>query len=91
MFLWFYIRSSEIEMVELVSLASIWPNGTIFHQPGFSCNKGISLTKPPFGGPGRVRSRANLTRSIYNLQVTVRLVMILHTDFHLDIIGFLVF
>ena len=23
---------------------------TIFHQPGFPWNKGISLTKPPFGG-----------------------------------------
>ena len=26
-----------------------WPNGIIFHQPGFAWNKGISLTKPPFG------------------------------------------
>ncbi len=29
----------------------------IFHQPRFPWNKGISLTKPPFRGPGRVRSR----------------------------------
>ncbi len=28
----------------------IWPNGIIFHQPRFPWNKGISLTKPPFGG-----------------------------------------
>ena len=34
----------------------------IFHQPRFPWNKGISLTKPPFGGPGRVWGRYNLTR-----------------------------
>ncbi len=28
----------------------------IFHQPRFPWNKGISLTNPPFRGPGRVRS-----------------------------------
>ena len=38
---------------------SSWhPSGQIiiFHQPRFPANKGISLTKPPVGGPGRVRS-----------------------------------
>ena len=39
-------------------------NITIFHQPRFCWNKGISLPQLPFGGPGRVRSRPNLTRLI---------------------------
>ena len=34
----------------------VWPNGIIFHQPGFPCNKGISISKPPFGAKTRVRS-----------------------------------
>ena len=38
----------------------------IFHQPRFPWNEGISLTKPPFGGPGRVFGRYNLTRRLYN-------------------------
>ena len=36
------------ELAQLVYLLN-WPNGIIFHQPGISWNKGISLTKPPFG------------------------------------------
>ena len=28
---------------------TIWPNGIIFLQPRFAWNKGMSLTKPPFG------------------------------------------
>ena len=28
-----------------------WYFTSLFHQPGFPWNKGISLTKPPFGGP----------------------------------------
>ena len=36
----------------------------IYHQPRFPWKKGIPLFKTlPFGGPGRVRSRANLTKS----------------------------
>ncbi len=34
---------------DLMVMNPIWPNGIIFHQPGFHWNKGISLTKPPFG------------------------------------------
>ena len=46
----------------------VWPNGIIFHQPRSPRNKGISLTKPPFGGPGRVRSRLNLTQNGYKVR-----------------------
>ena len=40
------------------------PSGQIiiFHQPRFPWNKGISLTKPPFGVKTRVFGRYNLTR-----------------------------
>ena len=34
----------------------------IFHQPRFPWNKGISLPDLPFGDPGRVFGRSNLTR-----------------------------
>ena len=33
----------------ILTISWIWPNGIIFHQPRFPWNKGISLTKPPFG------------------------------------------
>ena len=38
----------------------------IFHQPRFPGNKGphFPSKKLPLGGPGRVRSRANLTRTM---------------------------
>ena len=43
----------------------------IFHQPRFPWNKGIPLTKPPFGGKiGRVFGRYNLTRLIKQHQET---------------------
>ena len=39
---------------------------TIFHQPGFPWNKGMSLTKPPFQGEV-VWGRYNLTRRIWSI------------------------
>ena len=47
-------------------IKGIWPNGIIFHQPGFSWNsRGFPLLFTTiWRKPGRVRSRPNLTRWI---------------------------
>ena len=50
----------------VIQIQLIWPNGIIFHQPiDFPEIFGeFPYNSPPFGGPiGRVRSRANLTRT----------------------------
>ena len=50
----------DLLVVGSVNNPYIWPNYNISQTFRLPWNKGISITKPPFGGPGRVFGRYNL-------------------------------
>ena len=56
----------------------IWPNGIIFHQLRLLWNKGISLTKPPFGVSPTFAKRSKPILSMYGIFTYIWLIFMVN-------------